>query len=80
MFWIYYDYCFTVLEDPMDSFILRQFFSFFRRKAIDIQPQVEPLNDPKVQAYLDYLRDHGPEADYVAPKVEEPMLALPWAA
>ncbi len=64
----------------MERFSLRRIFSLFRRTEHEIAPVIEPANDPKVQAYLDYLRDHGPQAEYIAQEDEEPMLALPWAA
>ncbi len=65
----------------MEIFKMRLFFSRFRRKAHAVQPDVEPVVDPKVQAYLDHLRDNGPQPLHALPvEEEEPMLALPWAA
>ncbi len=54
-------------------------FSRFGRTKVEVVPEIDPASDPKVQAYLNYLRDHGPQADYVRAE-EMPMLALPMAA
>jgi len=64
----------------MKIFGVRQVFNLFRRNAKAAQPEVEEVLDPKVQAYLDYLRDHGREVDLEAPREEHAVLALPWAA
>ncbi len=65
----------------MDIFGLRRIFNLFRKNATTAQLEMEPV-DPKVQAYLDFLRDNGERATYAAnlTTMEEPMLALPMAA
>ncbi len=65
----------------MDFFGLRRIFNLFRKNAATAQLEMESV-DPKVQAYLDFLRDNGERATYAANLItmDEPMLALPMAA
>ncbi len=51
-------------------------FSRFGRAKVEVQPEIDPALELKVQAYLNYLRDNGPQADYVRAEEEE-VLALP---
>ncbi len=51
-------------------------FSRFGRAKVEVQPEIDPALEARVQAYLDNLRDNGPQVDYVRAE-EEPVLALP---
>jgi len=53
-----------------------KFFSRFGRNKVEVQPEIDPALELKVQAYLNDLRDNGPHAVYIRAE-EQQVLALP---